>query len=53
MSAKRISNILDAALRPPPSIEECMAGMAAVLEVQAANTNDDSLFGEAFDGVGG
>ena len=22
----------------------------AVLEVQAANTNDDSLFGEAFDG---
>ena len=42
--------MLDAALRPPPSIEEFTAGMAAVLEVQAANTNHASLFGEAFDG---
>ena len=50
MSAKRITNMLDVALRPPLSIEEFTAGMAAVLEVQATNTNDDSLFGEAFDG---
>ena len=50
MSAKRISNMLDAALRPPPSIEEFMAVIAALLEVPAANTNIDSLFGEAFDG---